>query len=90
MKLSGTVDLSDDALAALADALAGPVASRLQSRPPHPEDGWLGVEAAAEYAGCSRNAIQKAARSGALESRQEGTNCKLWFKRAWIDAWRGL
>ena len=90
MNFSGvTFELSEDALDALADVLMERVALRLENRPSPPEGGWMSVQAAAEYAGCTPNTIQKAARGEDLESRQD-PNCKLWFRRSWIDAWRGL
>lgn len=52
--------------------------------------GWMDTTAAAEYAGCSVHSLRKAIAARELEIRQSGTGGKVWTRREWIDAWRGL
>ena len=85
------IPVPPEALDALADALADRVAARLAERiGGGSEDGWLDTKRAADYAGCSTNSLQKAMAANEVRFTQEGPGCKAWFKREWIDTWRGL
>ena len=56
----------------------------------HAPDRWLSTRAAAEYAGCTVTALHKATAAREVEFRQDSPGGKCWFRRKWIDAWRGL
>jgi hypothetical protein len=57
--------------------------------PPTPAiDGWLAARQAADYAGCSINALRKAMADGRVHFEQSCAGGKAWFKRSDIDAWR--
>jgi hypothetical protein len=76
-------ELGDDDLAALAQLLAPYLPS-----PAAPDDGWLSTRDAAEYAGCSVNALHRAMAAREVAFEQAGPGGKAWFRRAAIDAWR--
>jgi excisionase family DNA binding protein len=83
-----TMELTDDALEQLADALASDerfaelLAQRLDRHTVN-NDGWLNVEQAAEYRGCPRSRIYELAERGLLEHRKDGR--RLYTKREWLD-----
>jgi hypothetical protein len=62
---------------------------RIASRVVAPEDGWLDTKAAAAYAGCSVNALWKAIASREVKFAPQERNTKKFFRRSWIDDWRG-
>jgi excisionase family DNA binding protein len=52
------------------------------------EDGWLTTRQAAEYAGCSVNALHRAMAAEEVGFEQSCPGGQAWFKRSAIDAWR--
>lgn len=77
-------------LDALAEAVAERVAARLAAQAQNSaSDGCLDTKHAAAYAGCSVNSLQKAMRAQEVHFAQDGHGRKAWFKREWIDHWRG-
>lgn len=81
--------LSDDELRRLAEELAPLLAAAVAARESAP-DGWVDAREAARYAGCSLASLHKAMASRAVEFRQDTRGGKAWFRRAWIDQWRGI
>src|SRR5918998_6129046 len=51
-------------------------------------DRWMDSREAAEYAGTTRYALQKAMAAREVHFQQDVPGGKAWFKRADIDAWR--
>ena len=49
---------------------------------------WLDSRHAAEYLGVHRDTLRKLAAERAIPSEQDGRGCKLYFRRADLDAWR--
>jgi hypothetical protein len=86
LALLDALDERDDAL--LAERLAPHLAQMLDLRPEEPRGGWLDSHSAAQYLGMSRNALHKLTAERAIPFEQEGPGCKLFFKRAELDAWR--
>ena len=83
------VGLGTEDVEAIAVRVADLIAERLQHRESAP-GGWLDVRAAAQYAGCTPNAVRKAVSSGALRCTQDVAGGKCWFRSEWIDRWRGI
>lgn len=50
---------------------------------------WLDAKSAAEYAGCTVNALHKATAARELRFAQNERGGKCWFRPEWIDEWRG-
>ncbi len=82
-------------LEALVDQLAERVAERiaaadsaLSSRNADGEDEWFDSRHAAGYLGIHRDTLRKLAAERAIPSEQDGPNCKLYFRRSDLDAWR--
>ena len=66
-----------------------PSALRLTSGTPAPvEDRWITTRHAAEYAGCSVDALHKAMAAREVHFEQNGKGGKAWHRADWIDAWR--
>jgi hypothetical protein len=85
-----TLAISPEALEALvAEVVDGVVAKMRDQLGAASAEGWLDTKRAAEYAGCSVNALQKAMAASEVRFTQDGRGRKAWFKREWIDAWRG-
>jgi hypothetical protein len=55
---------------------------------PAEPDRWMDSREAAEYAGTTRYALQKAMAAREVHFEQDVRGGKAWFKRADIDAWR--
>jgi len=55
---------------------------------PADSDRWMDSREAAEYAGTTRYALQKAMAAREVHFEQDVPGGKAWFKRADIDAWR--
>lgn len=79
----------------LIDQLAERVAERLAavaapvvSHGPGGADDWLDSRHAADYLGMHRDTLRKLAAERAIPSEQDGPNCKLYFRRTDLDAWR--
>ncbi len=79
----------------LIDQLAERVAERLAakapqfpSRDPNGPDEWFDSRHAADYLGMHRDTLRKLAAERAIPSEQDGPNCKLFFRRGDLDAWR--
>lgn len=70
--------------------LADKVAARLanEARSSSTTDDWLDSRHAAEYLGVHRDTLRKLAAERAIPSEQDGPGCKLYFRRADLDAWR--
>ena len=81
-------------LDALIDQLAERVAERLaatslsRSDEPSSADDWFDSRHAADYLGVHRDTLRKLAAERAIPSEQDGPNCKLYFRRSDLDAWR--
>lgn len=54
------------------------------------EAGWMDAKAAAEYAGTTVAALHKATAAREIRFTQEKAGGKCWFRREWIDQWRGI
>ena len=52
------------------------------------EDEWLDSRHAADYLGVHRDTLRKLAAERAIPCEQDGPNCKLFFGRSDLDAWR--
>jgi excisionase family DNA binding protein len=76
-------ELSPDDLAELARRLAPYLPA-----PAPAEDGWLSTREAADYAGCSVDALHRAMAAREVRFEQSCAGGKAWFKRADVDAWR--
>lgn len=86
---------SDSVLDAVLDQIAERVAQRLaalidRSSTTECAGGadWFDSRHAADYLGIHRDTLRKLAAERAIPSEQEGPNCKLYFRRADLDAWR--
>lgn len=77
--IEGLVDL-------LADRLADRVLDRL--RPASDADPWLSLADAAEHLGLHRDTLRKHAKAGLISFEQEAPGCRIFFRRADLDAWR--
>lgn len=77
-------------LEALAEVLAEPVAQRVLDRLGEVggEDRWLTSAEAARYLGMTMHAFHRHTAAGTIPCAQDGPGCKMWFKRADLDAWR--
>lgn len=75
-------ELDDDALDALAEALAPRLAAHLAATE---ADGWLNTEEAASYLACPRGRIHDLVQLGKLEPRRDGR--RLLFRRSDLDAY---
>ncbi|MFZ0041575.1 MAG: helix-turn-helix domain-containing protein [Solirubrobacteraceae bacterium] len=82
-------------LDAVLDQIAERVAQRLaalidRSSPTEGagDDEWFDSRHAADYLGIHRDTLRKLAAERAIPSEQDGPNCKLYFRRADLDAWR--
>jgi excisionase family DNA binding protein len=83
------IDAFDDsALDALADRLAPRLASLATHGEQSSDDRWLNTADAATYLGISANALHKLTAQRAIPFEQDGTGCKLYFKRSKLDDWR--
>ena len=77
--MSLELHLSDDALEAIADA----VAQRLQGT----SESWVGVKQAAEHLACKPQRIYDLVYDRAIPFRKDGT--RLLFRLSELDAWLG-
>ncbi|MHB1568661.1 MAG: helix-turn-helix domain-containing protein [Solirubrobacteraceae bacterium] len=82
-------------LDALIDQIAECVAARLAGdgglslvSESHDADEWLDSRHAAAYLGIHRDTLRKLAAERAIPAEQDGPNCKLYFRRSDLDAWR--
>ena len=82
-------------LDALIDQLAERLAERLaaasgpsQAHTPSGQDEWFDSRHAADYLGVHRDTLRKLAAERAIPAEQDGPNCKLYFRRSDLDAWR--
>ena len=76
-------ELGDDDLRELAARLTPHLPAT-----PTTSDSWLSTREAADYAGCSVNALHRAMAAREVEFEQSTSGGKAWFKRSAIDAWR--
>lgn len=72
----------------LADLIAERLSARLAEPMGVASDEWLDTRRAAEYLGVHRDTMRRLAAERAIPSEQEGAGCKLYFRRADLDAWR--
>lgn len=76
---------------ALDDQVCACLAERLR---PHlrtvtlPPDEWLDSDGAAAYLSLPRSTLYKLTAERAVPFEQDGPDCKLYFKRSALDAWR--
>jgi excisionase family DNA binding protein len=82
-------------LDAVIDQLAARVVERLVAAIERPlagastgQDEWFDSRHAADYLGIHRDTLRKLAAERAIPCEQDGPNCKLYFRRADLDAWR--
>jgi excisionase family DNA binding protein len=89
--------IADDARGSLLDALLDQIADRVAARlagsvPQHSsdpqDDEWLDSRHAADYLGMHRDTLRRLAAERTIPSEQDGPNCKLYFRRSALDAWR--
>ena len=79
------------ALDQLLDGLAERVAVRVADRLSREDrDGWLDTKAAAAYAGCSVHSLHRAMSAQEVRFSQNTEGGKAFFRKAWLDEWRGL
>ena len=81
------LSLVDQLVDRLADRLADLIAPRLGPAG-NTDVEWFDSRRAAEYLGVHRDTLRKLAAERAIPSEQEGAGCKLYFRRADLDAWR--
>jgi excisionase family DNA binding protein len=86
---------SDSVLDVVLDQIAERVAQRLaalidpcSATAGGGDDEWFDSRHAADYLGIHRDTLRKLAAERAISSEQDGPNCKLYFRRADLDAWR--
>jgi excisionase family DNA binding protein len=79
--------LLNELAARVAEKLAASV-SQLRGAQPFRDDEWFDSRHAAEYLGVHRDTLRKLAAERAMPSEQDGPNCKLYFRRTDLDAWR--
>jgi excisionase family DNA binding protein len=79
--------LIDQLAERVAERLAA-VTSRSHAREQGDTDEWLDSRHAAEYLGVHRDTLRKLAAERAIQSEQDGPNCKLYFRRSDLDSWR--
>jgi hypothetical protein len=79
--------LADALLAELDDASLAALAEKLR---PYltADDGWLGTQDAAKYAGCTVHALRHAMANGEVEFEQRVACGKTWFRRPALNRWR--
>ncbi len=86
-------DVKSSLLDALLDQIADRVAARLavcvdQQGSDSADDEWFDSRHAAEYLGVHRDTLRRLAAERAIPTEQDGPNCKLYFRRSDLDAWR--
>jgi excisionase family DNA binding protein len=81
------LSLVEQLLDRLADRIAVMLAERLGA-PDAQEVEWFDSRRAAEYLGIHRDTLRKLAAERTIPSEQDGARCKLYFRRADLDAWR--
>ncbi len=88
--LGGLVDVSavDALLARLADLVVQRLIERSDANPRTSTDEWMDARSAAEYLGIHRDTLRKLAASRGIPTHQEGSGCKLYFRRDELDEWR--
>jgi excisionase family DNA binding protein len=83
-----TISLSDEQLAAFADALAPLVAKRLDRVQSEPWPEWMSVETAARYLDCSPERLRKLCQRDQIPYYQDGgKGHRVFFDREQLDAW---
>ena len=87
--LSSSLEFSivDQLVERLAERVATVLTERL-SNESNSCDEWLDSRHAAEYLGVHRDTLRKLAAERAIHSEQDAPGCKLYFRRADLDAWR--
>lgn len=95
MKQVDGLGVSASMLDAVIDQLAERVVERLvalsdgcPAAGDHGQDEWLDSRHAADYLGIHRDTLRKLSAERAIPSEQDGSNCKLYFRRSDLDAWR--
>jgi excisionase family DNA binding protein len=89
------VSASGSVLDVVIDQLAERVAQRLavlidrgSTTEDSGDDEWFDSRHAADYLGIHRDTLRKLAAERAIPSEQDAPNCKLYFRRGDLDAWR--
>jgi excisionase family DNA binding protein len=83
------LDLPDDVLDAIADAVAARVIVRLRSEDSRQtDDAWMSTRDAAEYLGLSVSSLHKLTAARKIPFEQSGSRGRCYFKRAALDEWR--
>ena len=77
----------DGLIAQLADRVAATVVEQLSGTDER-ADEWFDSRHAADYLGVHRDTLRKLAAERAIPSEQDSPNCKLYFRRSDLDAWR--
>jgi len=85
--------VASELLDALAERLADPIAQRvvemLRDRERDTRDEhWLDSRRAARYLGLSLASLHRLTAARRIPFHQDGPNCRCWFKRDELDAWR--
>jgi excisionase family DNA binding protein len=85
---SSVLDAVIDQLAARVVERLAEVIERSPGGAPNDQHEWFDSRHAAEYLGIHRDTLRKLAAERAIPSEQDGPNCKLYFRRSDLDAWR--
>jgi excisionase family DNA binding protein len=80
--------LLEEVLDDLAQRVAAAIARELRTEPEQKPDEWLDSQGAAEYLGLHRDTVRRLAAERAIPAEQDGPRCRLFFRRAALDAWR--
>ena len=52
------------------------------------DESWMSTSEAAKYLGLSTHALHRLTAAGRVPKHQDGPNCRCWFLRSELDAWR--
>ncbi len=89
MTASGlSVNVPEEVLDALADAVAARVVDRLREHLAAEDDGWMATREAAAYLGISVNTLHKLTAGRQIPFEQASRGARCYFKRAALDVWR--
>ena len=80
--------LIDQILGRLADLVVDRLMQHTEAEHDDRANAWLDARSAAEYLGVHRDTLRKLAAERAISYEQDGPGCKLYFRRADLDAWR--
>lgn len=78
-----------DALDVLLDLLVDRLADRMaRGAQTHEDDAWLNLSDAAKYLDMHPDTLRKHAKAARVPYEQEARGCRMYFRRAALDAWR--